>query len=222
MKIALLSDIHGFLPEIAKDSVDLVLIAGDVCPDFKYISHQRRWLHLGFYHWLDNIPPSLFIGGNHDFALDSLGSDRPEYLDNSFIKALDYMIYGFQYTICPGWAFEKSDEKIQELLLTPPEKLDILMCHNPPFLAGDRLAANNRQAGHHIGSNSIRDYIIKHSPKLAIFGHIHEGYGYYKINDTVCINCAFCDERRNQRMQYPVIDMKDMSIELLPCKEWNE
>ena len=67
-KIYAISDLHGNLPRIPRDA-GLVLIAGDICPDFiaeKYIKNkirvdknhrkQARWLDTSFREWLEPRP----------------------------------------------------------------------------------------------------------------------------------------------------------------------
>ena len=39
--------------------------------------------------------------------------------------------------------------------------------------------------------------VEKIKPKIHIFGHIHEGYGIYKNNDTVFINSSIFDKDKN-------------------------
>ena len=62
MKICAVSDLHGNLPTIPE--CDLLIIAGDVCPDkFKHNNYrfpdrdgQLAWLHYEFKTWLRDQP----------------------------------------------------------------------------------------------------------------------------------------------------------------------
>lgn len=220
MKIALLSDIHGFLPKIDKNSIDCVLIAGDICPDFRKIKYQGTWLNFAFLPWSRQFNEVKWIGGNHDFFLEENGISDDNYLMNSFATLSNGMVvYGFPYTICEGWAFHQRDDQIA-YKLNLEKKADILMCHNPPYQIGDRLGPYNRHADHHIGSMSIRQYIETMKPEYVLFGHIHEGYGMYQLGKTLCINCAFCDEKRIVRNQYLLLDTDTNKVDIVPCEEY--
>lgn len=219
MKIVVISDIHGFCPKIDTKSIDGVLICGDICPDFgrmidyRSLSKQQIWLKFFLQEYIDKLPNCRFIGGNHDFCIDMYGCDHDGYMCNEFSDLNGLHVYGFPYTICPGWAFGKNDEEISQLLLTSEKQIDIMVCHNPPYLIGDKLATDNRNADNHIGSVSIREYIEAHKPRVCIFGHIHEGYGSYMLNDTLCINCSYCDKSRNARQEYLVLDTDTLQVE---------
>lgn len=215
MRIALLSDIHGFLPQIDSNNIDCLLIAGDICPDYSNFHKQGTWIRMGFLPWLEQFKEVKFIGGNHDFYLDIVGCNHQDYLCNELcLIGKSLTVYGFPYTMCPKWAFEKTEEEI-EILLTKEKKPDIMLCHNPPFGICDRVDSFG-----HIGSMSIRNYLLDQKPKFCIFGHIHEGYGTYQLGETLCINCSFADRRRDYRMQYLILDTETKLIEIVKCKEW--
>ena len=71
MKIAVISDLHGNLPDYHEDfkDVELLLICGDLVPlniqDNNYKS--KRWFNEQFNRWIDSLPVEkcYFIAGNH-------------------------------------------------------------------------------------------------------------------------------------------------------------
>lgn len=75
MKIAVMSDLHGILPERESsyfddfDGVELLLICGDIMP--LSIQHNmlesREWMSLSFIPWVKslNVKQTVFIAGNH-------------------------------------------------------------------------------------------------------------------------------------------------------------
>ncbi len=72
MKIAAISDLHGHLPIVPP--CDLLIIAGDVCPDFgpgtgPGLIRQRDWLNHEFANWIAVQPCRTWVAtyGNHDF-----------------------------------------------------------------------------------------------------------------------------------------------------------
>jgi len=71
-------------------------------------------------------------------------------------------------------------------------KVDILVCHQPPYGYLDKVTgkygAPKFYRGKHAGSKVILDYIKKHQPKYVFCGHIHEGEGKTKIGKTEVYN----------------------------------
>ncbi len=49
-------------------------------------------------------------------------------------------------------------------------------------------------AGAHVGSQSVRDFILKHKPDIALSGHIHEARGSDKIENTIVFNAGMFRE----------------------------
>ncbi|MCW8966794.1 MAG: metallophosphoesterase, partial [Candidatus Pacearchaeota archaeon] len=71
------------------------------------------------------------------------------------------------------------------------EKLDILICHQPPYKILDKVTAKyapKHYQGKHAGSKAILDYIKKYIPKYVFCGHIHEAKGKAKIGKTKIYN----------------------------------
>ncbi len=74
-------------------------------------------------------------------------------------------------------------------------KLDILVCHQPPYGILDKVTfkfAPRHWRGKHAGSKVILDYIRKEQPKYVFCGHIHEGAGMRKIGKTDVYNLGVC------------------------------
>lgn len=71
MKVVVISDLHGNLPdyrEIFKD-VELLLICGDIAPLNVQANNykSKRWFNEEFSWWIDSLPiqKCFFIAGNH-------------------------------------------------------------------------------------------------------------------------------------------------------------
>ena len=74
-------------------------------------------------------------------------------------------------------------------------KLDILVCHQPPYRVLDEVtnkAAPKHWQGLHAGSKVVLDYIKKTNPKYVFCGHIHEGEGTARIGKTEVYNLGVC------------------------------
>jgi len=71
-------------------------------------------------------------------------------------------------------------------------KIDILVCHQPPYGILDKVSGKynppKNWIGKHAGSKIILDYIKKYPPKYVFCGHIHEGKGKAKIGKTQVYN----------------------------------
>lgn len=196
MRIACVSDLHGYLPEIPE--CDLLLIGGDLSPMGPRDDYLRwhSWFDWKFRTWLERIKvPVIAVAGNHDF----LFQDRPglvptlpwTYLQDSGCEFQGLKVWGSPWQpVYGGWAFNTYEEKLREQWSKIPDNTDILLLHGPPrgygdFSPGDRI---------HTGSPTLTWRIEEVKPKLVVFGHIHSGYGQYWIEDSLLVNAALVDE----------------------------
>ncbi len=113
-------------------------------------------------------------------------------------------IGGLEYFVDTSWIreFKPSDfrDKMQaakkesdkaKRVLKGFGKVDILLCHQPPYGVLDRVnfpGAPKHWQGKHAGSKVILNYIKKYQPKYVFCGHIHEGKGKKKIGRTEIYN----------------------------------
>jgi hypothetical protein len=86
---------------------------------------------------------------------------------------------------------EFSEEEIGAFLLESYEKVKdarfkILVPHVPPHDTKIDMIGN----GAHVGSQSVRDFIIKYKPDISISGHIHEAKGADKLGSTMVYNAG--------------------------------
>ena len=86
MKLAFMSDMHGFLP-VFEEKVDVVGIAGDIVPLEVQNDTVKSvvWFTRKFVPWAENLncQKVLLIGGNHDHFLQHIVSN---YFENSTFK----------------------------------------------------------------------------------------------------------------------------------------
>lgn len=176
-RIALLSDLHGYLP-IDVPEVDLVVIAGDVCPVSDHSKdRQRIWLKTTFQKWLQTLPPVIGTFGNHDFYPEADPEIRNELLGTWLIdEAAEWeglKFWGSPYTpTFYNWAFMEDDHILEKRWAQIPDDTDILITHGPAYGIGDLT-----MEGDNVGSGTLRDHVRRVNPQIHVFGHIHEGYG---------------------------------------------
>jgi Icc-related predicted phosphoesterase len=184
LRIAAISDIHGMLPPPCEE-VDLVIIAGDICPDLRPIERQGSWFIKEFGGWLKTLPADFIImtWGNHDFIgedkrkSDELGYMLPKNADlyrSGEVTVNGKTIYCFPYVPnLPRWAFSGEGEtRVEAHVNDIPENIDILVTHGPPQGIGDDLPG-----AHHVGSRALRNRCAEVHPPVHICGHIHEAGG---------------------------------------------
>jgi Icc-related predicted phosphoesterase len=194
VKIIATSDLHGHLPEIPR--CDLLLIAGDICPLANHdIDFQSEWLATTFQDWLCRVPARkvVSIAGNHDWVFQIEPESVPElpwtYLQDSGCEFEGLRIYGTPWTppFC-DWAFNATEAELEGLFSRIPFGLDILLSHGPPYGIGDLNSERQR-----CGSMALRLEVSHKSPKVLVNGHIHEGYGHYRLGETSVWNVSLLD-----------------------------
>jgi len=207
MRIAATADLHGNLVEIPE--CDLLLIGGDVTPTSDHgVAFQARWLDTDFRAWLEAVPARSVVGiaGNHDFVFERapelVPADLPwTYLDDSATSVDGVTIWGSPWT--PwffDWAFnapkgEAGEAFLRERYDTVAPGTDILLIHGPPRGYGDRTAR-----GVEAGSVAQLELIERVRPRLAVYGHIHEGRGGFTLGATTLANVSAVD------LQYALYD----------------
>lgn len=203
MKIVAISDLHGNLPEIP--DCDLLLIAGDITPaDDHGLQRQFSWLHSEFRKWLLNVPARKIVGvaGNHDFIFQTnlnVVSDLPwVYLQDSGIEWDGVKIWGSPWQpVFHNWAFNAEDAKRKTAWSMIPDDTNILITHGPPHGYGDFVDNGYDNRGN-VGCRWLNKRIVElNFLKLAVFGHIHSGWGKYTINNerTTLANVSIVDDR---------------------------
>ncbi len=201
LKIYALSDQHGYLDFQLPQDANLILHAGDVCPDFfprtPYgATLQEHWLQRKWLPWCAGVPIYATFG-NHDFVRKQ---DAPTCFRVDEVQRIARFSYTKNHTktsvedltvwfspwsneFC-GWAWMQPAARLQAVYDAIPKGIDILVSHQPPFGYGDQVPANLRLAGEdsngHVGSKELLATINRVRPRAVICGHIHSGFGQYQ------------------------------------------
>lgn len=199
------ADLHGNLPAIP--DCDVLLVAGDICPDFlngwdKGRDRQKQWLDFSFRPWLEELRDRgievVGIAGNHDWVFERGWLWRQlelpwTYLLDNMTTLHGLRIYGTPWVPnLPGWAFYGSPAMLEARAWSIPSDIDILLSHGPPHGAVDRVCG-----GYHVGDRHLSEALPTLSPKALVCGHIHEAFGYADVEGISVYNVSHVDENYN-------------------------
>lgn len=202
MIIDCVSDLHGHYPKL--DGGDLLIIAGDLTKT-GHINEFKK-----FDQWLRNLQyrKKVVVAGNHDNLLQhGYQIQYGDYLQDSGTEFESLKIWGSPWTKrFPGMnpramAFTvDTDEELAEKWKLIPDDTNILVTHCPPCGTLDGIEPPNSriEGSTHFGSCSLTKR-MDFSPKLHVFGHIHEGYGkwdraYFGDKKTAFVNASLVNE----------------------------
>ena len=194
MKFCAVSDLHGnvgVIPKIIscarKFQCDFIVFCGDLT-NFGSVEDGIEVLEKLSESGLE----LLFVPGN----CDPKGLIDVKIKDVMCIHGKLFCIDSFGFigvggsTPTPfGTPFELSENEIWSLLERIVGEIDdfnrvILVSHDPPY----NTVLDFTFAGFHVGSKSIRKFILQYKPLMGIHGHIHEGKGVDKLNGVYIIN----------------------------------
>jgi len=224
-RITFISDTHtkhdkvsGFLT-----GGDMLIHAGDLTGR-GYITEIENFMK-----WYDNInnyDTKVFIAGNHDFGFQDDNQKLRGLLTG--YKTIDYleddlMMVGEDYETMikiwgtpwqpefHNWAFNlPRGEKLKEKWDMIPVDTDILITHGPPFGKLDYIPYDSVN----VGCEELMKRVEEIKPKIHVFGHIHEGYGYVFDGNTHFINAAVLNGRYEFRNKPITVDWDPETNEL--------
>lgn len=216
---AIISDLHGVLPEI-QNNVDALLICGDICP----LSFDRDyymcdfWLKNDFTQYIKklNCEKVIIIPGNHDFifwyAYKKISTNSKviqEYLfgnelnDKLTLLIDDYIIYDnkkiYGTPWCPelkNWAFYGFSAMLDNKFSLIPEDTNILLTHCPPKNEDSGIVLQKcKNQNRDFGCQELTNAISKLNIDYVFCGHIHSGnHNVTYLNNTEIYNVSILDE----------------------------
>ncbi len=232
IRVITISDLHGNLPKI-DDSADIMIIAGDISPlnIQGFDNLMKEWIYDEFISWINdlNVEKVFLVAGNHDFffrkikkkeldKLQSITNSKLIYLENTTIEYIDknkevWTIFGTPYCHKFGnWPFMISDELLAEKFKEIPNKIDIIISHDPPYGVGlhDCSLQNPYSSAVgplHLGNKPLRNRISEIDFGILIAGHIHSGdKNITEFGKGRVVNVSILDEHYN--LNYPALIME--------------
>ena len=198
MRLVCISDTHSLhrrIPEIPDG--DVLIHAGD-CLGAGTLGDVEN-----LNDWVGTLPHQykIVIAGNHDAAFQETPDLAREALTNAiYLEDSGIEIEGIRFWGSPWaptfmtWVFmlERGEPLFQKWQLIP-EDTDVLITHGPPKGIGDEVTVGFKCQN--VGCVDLLARIHHLSLKAHIFGHIHEGYGEYRIAQTKLINASICTTR---------------------------
>jgi len=200
IKTYVLSDIHGYLPEIPNDC-ELLLIAGDLTHEGRDTGRGVKWVNTKLAPYLEELHRRkvhvVAIAGNHDYCFEqgwaSIRSDlKWTLLDNSSCEYKGLKIWGSPWTpFFYDWAYNTDEKKLAQYYNSIPEDTDIIITHGPPRGILDLSPYGLVNCG----STSLLQAVSSHKNfKLHLFGHIHYSSGIQQIDGKTYINASYVGE----------------------------
>lgn len=154
-------------------------------------------------------PHKVVIAGNHDFALEKDPEARhwiegAVYLQNEGCEIEGVSFWGspFQPWFF-DWAFQRQrGEEMAEIWADIPAGVDVLITHGPPQGILDRTLH-----GVDAGCEALLEAVWRVSPKVHVFGHIHEEYGQLVRDGVRFVNASTCSVRYDDVRAPIIVDL---------------
>lgn len=216
------SDLHGILPVIRP--CESLLICGDICPvtgshdPYIQINYLQGIFTDYCNYLLDEVCEEIvIIPGNHDFIFElprnhwnnSLPEGVTILIDEEYTLKNGVTLWGSPWVPnLKSWAFYADDVELSEYAGIIPESVDIWMMHGPPDSVGRLDRVNGTSL--HVGNRFINEHIRKKKPKGYICGHIHEGFGHEKYQETDVMNVSFLDDMYDPMFRHGIIFHREL------------
>lgn len=205
MRLVCLSDTHNFHDRLAVPEGDILVHAGD------FTMRGRRAEIAAFDSWLGTLPHrhKLVVAGNHDFLFqDEPAAARALLTNATYLEDSGVTLDGVTFWGSPwqpwffDWAFNlRRGAPLKAKWDLIPAGTDVLVTHGPPHKVRDRVLKPIGRGigliigtGDEVGCEELKKAVDRLTPRVHLFGHIHEGYGQETRGKTTFVNAASCDK----------------------------
>lgn len=219
MKIACISDIHGMYNKVVWPRADLLIMAGDICPNHSRMKSsdatmQGVWLESAFVPMCQKLidlgmySNIVVVPGNHDrvfqahtqLCREALGEvpnltlliDEGTIIDGKFI-------WGSPWTPWfhgKHWAFNFPDHKVNPARARAHARncWELIPSKTDILVTHGppfSVLDTTERDGFDAGCPTLAEEVFKRvKPQLHVFGHIHEGYGQLERDGIRFVNAA--------------------------------
>lgn len=176
MKLLLFSDVHCSQPAVERlvkrsAEVDVLVGAGD-------FGTMRRGTAATLLPFRDVKKPLVLVCGNGESdqeLREAVPWDHAHVLHGSGVEIQGQVFFGLgggiPVTPFGSWSFDLDEVQAADALADCPQNA-VLVVHSPPFGTVDVSSQ-----GRHLGSQSIRETVLRCQPVLTVCGHIHDSAG---------------------------------------------
>ncbi len=197
MRIVAVADTHTYQADLGEIPFgDVFLHAGDLLQ----AGTLDEWALVAA--WLNDLPHryKVIVAGNHDRCFVEHREQALAKLDPSVIYLEDngVTLEGLRFWGSPwqpaynDWAFNlPRGSALANQWALIPSHTDILITHGPPRGIGDRGPTDGRA-----GCADLRTAIRRISPKVHLFGHIHQDGGLWCEESTIFLNVTTWESER--------------------------
>jgi predicted phosphodiesterase len=186
VRIVAIADTHLFHDDLAVPDGDVLIHAGDMCRSGALAELEVAAT------WLARLPHrhKIVVAGNHDRALEREPDGARallagmHYLEDSGITLDGITFWGSPWTVLfHDWSFMlPRGEPLADRWRRIPDRLDVLVTHGPPEGIGDQTPQGRA------GCADLRRRLAEVTPRLHLFGHIHQDGGAWPEGNTLCVN----------------------------------
>lgn len=214
MRLVATSDTHFFVDPSIIPIGDVFVHAGDLM-DRGYESEWKDLLT-----WLEALPheKKYLVPGNHDFHLLNYPGPAMQELKWIGVEVIGHPLSNNTATLPNGmtmfgspwvtdlqrWAFNTDETTMQQYMMNAGPA-DIIVTHSPIFGYLDEVQTKRGLVN--TGIKAYDEYRKRVNPKVWIHGHIHEGYGHIKVDETDIYNVCLCDINYKHRNMPLVLDL---------------
>lgn len=227
MKLVFISDTHGFHDAINMPEGDILIHSGDISIEGTISQVQK------FVQWFgaQKYKHKIFINGNHevyvwkDRKMESILKDynnsnpfaNIHYLEDSGVEIEGLKFWGSPKT--PeffDWAYmyNRDDKSRYEAWKDMPSEIDVLITHGPPQGVLDGVIPFGRYLDPMSGCAELMKKVKEIKPKVHVFGHIHEHYGFkkWKHPEILFINASTCNGSYKPTRKPIVVDTETWEV----------
>lgn len=224
IRIKALSDLHGNFPDLRGDPVDLVLIAGDILPQFAEhsIEISISWYTGEFYRWCKRMVSCdkiFFIFGSHDYAMENFYPMVAEFFKdiNGKVQLLhneiktyrkdgrELNVYGTPFNRNNRrYSFSRTDRELRRIYSKFDDDIDIVLSHEAPYGFSDIDPLDEGQ-NIHMGSTSLKRFVQNTEPRVLVHGKYHSAtHEKERLGMTDVYNVSLLDDN-NELIYKPLI-----------------